>query len=68
MNRSGRLRFAVSWLKQFTGSSVIRGYCQHYGVDWRCAAIEFRRLGIALDSDYLNQREQSERQVADTGA
>lgn len=66
MGRSARLRSAVCWLKQFTGNNVIRGYCQHYGVDWRCAAIELSQRGAALDHDYLSQREQSERQAANT--
>ena len=66
MNRSARLQSAVSWLKQFEGKNLVRGYCQHHGVDWRCAAIELRQLGVALDPDYLKQREQSERQVITT--
>ena len=66
MNRPTRLQSAVSWLQQFQGKNVLRGYCQHYGVDWRCAAIELSQLGVALDPDYLNQREQSERQVINT--
>ena len=40
-----------------------RGYCKHYGVDWRCAAIELRQLGIELDPAYLSRRDQSERQL-----
>ena len=63
MKRSARLQSAVSWLKQFEGNNVLRSYCKHYGVDWRCAAIELRQLGIQLDPDYRNRREQSERQV-----
>ena len=63
MKRSARLQSAVSWLKQFEGNNVLRGYCKHYGLDWRSAAIELRQLGIQLDPDYLNQREQSERRL-----
>ena len=62
MKRSPRLRSAALWLKEFEGKNVLRSYCKRYGVDWRCAAIELRRLGVELDSDYLSQREQSERQ------
>mgnify|MGYP006969420567 CR=1 FL=1 len=65
MKRSARLQSAVSWLKSFKGNNVLRGYCKHFGVDWRCAAIELRQLGVPLDSAYLNQREQSERQLVD---
>ncbi|MCG8648841.1 MAG: hypothetical protein MI861_03360 [Pirellulales bacterium] len=39
MNRSGRLQSAVSWLQEYKGSNLLRGYCKHFGVDWRCAAI-----------------------------
>ncbi|MCO6044126.1 hypothetical protein NG895_09420 [Aeoliella sp. ICT_H6.2] len=62
MKRSDRLQSAVLWLKDFEGKNVLRSYCKRYGVDWRCAAIELRRLGVELDSDYLSQREQSDRQ------
>lgn len=64
MKRSARLQSAVSWLKEFKGSNVLSSYCKHFGVDWRCAAIELRQLGIQLDPDYLEQREQSKRQLA----
>lgn len=64
MTRSARLQSAVSWLKAFEGKNVLRSYCKHYGVDWRCAAIELRQLGIEFDPAYLSQREQSERQLA----
>ena len=30
MTRSARMRAAVSWLKQFSGKNVLRGYCKHY--------------------------------------
>jgi hypothetical protein len=63
MKRSARLRSAVSWLKKFAGKSVLRGYCKHFGVDWRCAAIELRQLGVHLDSEYLKRREVSEQQL-----
>ena len=63
MKRSARLQSAALWRKKFEGANVLRSYCKRYGVDWRCAAIELRRLGIELDPDYLSQREQSERQL-----
>jgi len=64
MKRSARLQSAVSWLKKYEGKNVLRGYCKHFGVDWRCAAIELRQLAVQLDPDDLNRREQFERQVA----
>jgi hypothetical protein len=64
MKRSARVQSAVSWLKQYSGKNVLRGYCANYGVDWRCAAIELKQLGIHLDPDYLKQREITEQQLA----
>ena len=62
MNRPARLQSAIAWLKRFEGRHVLRSYCKHYGVDWRCAAIELQQLGVELDADYLEVREKSERQ------
>jgi hypothetical protein len=64
MTRPARLQSAVSWPKQFSGKNVLRGYCKHYGVDWRCAAIELERLGVQLDPDYLRQRERTDQSLA----
>ena len=63
MKRPARLQSAVPWLKQFEGTNVLRSYCKRYGVDWRCAAIELKQLGVQLDSEYLDRRELSETQV-----
>ncbi len=63
MKRPARLQSAESWRQEFKGSNVLRSYCKHYGVDWRCAAIELRQLGIQFDPDYLKQLERSERQL-----
>ena len=64
MKRPARLQSAVSWLRKFEGKNILRSYCKHFGVDWRCAAIELKQLGIQVDADYLKRRELSERQVA----
>jgi len=66
MKRSARVQSAVSWLKQYSGKNVLRAYCKHYGVDWRCAVTELKQLGIRLDPEYLEQREVTERQLADS--
>jgi hypothetical protein len=55
---------AASWLKQYSGKNVLRGYCKHYGVDWRCTAIELKQLGVHLDPEYLKQREITEQELA----
>ena len=62
MKRPARLQSAVAWLKAFDGQHVLRSYCKHFGVDWRCAALELQQLGVQLDADYLEARERSERQ------
>lgn len=66
MKRSTRVQSAVSWLKQYSGKNILRGYCKHYGVDWRCAAIELKQLGIHLDPDYLKQLDVTEQQLANS--
>ncbi|MFO7902549.1 MAG: hypothetical protein R6U98_07810 [Pirellulaceae bacterium] len=64
MKRSARLQSATSWLKGYGGRNVLRGYCKHYGVDWRCAAVELKQLGVRLDPEYLRQREITEQELA----
>lgn len=61
MKRAARLQSAASWLKQFEGENVLRSYCKHYGVDWRCAVIELKRLGVEIDQEYIKRRERTER-------
>lgn len=64
MNRSARLQSALSWLKKYDGDNILRGYCKHFAVDWRCAAIELRQLGVTIDEQYLSRRAKSEQQLA----
>lgn len=67
MWRPGRLQSAEYWLKKYVGENVLRGYCKHFGVDWRCAAIELQSLGVKLDPEYLRRRATTEKnQVAAT--
>ena len=35
-------------------------------MDWRCAAIELKQLGIHLDPDYLQQREVTKQQLVNS--
>ena len=60
MNRAARLQSAASWLKQFEGENVLRSYCKQYGVDWRCAVTELKRLVVEIDQEYIKQRERTE--------
>ena len=65
MKRPRRLQSAVSWLRRFDGGSVLSSYCKHYGVDWRCAAVELKQLGAHVDPEYLKRRESSEQQLVE---
>jgi len=60
MERAGRIASARIWLASYSGKNVLRGYCAHFGVDWRCAAVELKTLGVDLDPAYLAQRERTE--------
>jgi hypothetical protein len=60
LNRKGRLAAAHTWLSKFDGKNVLRGYCKHFAVDWRCGAIELQMLGAKLDPAYLAQRDKAE--------
>lgn len=60
MKRTGRLASAKSWLKRYSGKNILRSYCKHFGVDWRCAATELKTLGVKIDPAYVDQRERAE--------
>jgi len=60
MNRQGRLASARSWLPKYSGKNVLKGYCRHFGVDWRCASVELAMLGVKVDPAYLALRETTE--------
>jgi hypothetical protein len=60
MTRQRRLTSGRAWLSNYSGKNVLRGYCKHFAVNWRCAAIELEILGIKIDTAYLAQRETTE--------
>lgn len=60
MQRPARLASAKTWMASYSGKNILRGYCVHFAVDWRCAAAELKMLGIKLDPAYLSQRERTE--------
>lgn len=59
MNRKARLQSARYWLSKYTGNNIIKGYRQHYGVDWFSAIKELRLLGVTLDDSYVTQLQRS---------
>jgi hypothetical protein len=60
MNRRKRLQTAKNWIGSYEGKNLLRGYCKHFAVDWRCAAVELKLLGVVLDPGYLKRRKNSE--------
>ena len=63
MNRERRITAARSWLLSYTGKNILRGYCKHFGVDWRCAAAELEILGVKIDAGYLATRGATEAEL-----
>ena len=61
MTKSARLNNARSteWVKNYPGKKVIKGYCTWYGVDWRCAVLELRSLGVSISEARVRQLEAS---------
>ena len=60
MKRPGRLVSARSWLPNYTGKNILRGYCKRFCVDWRCALVVLGMLGVKIDPAYLARRESTE--------
>ena len=42
MRRLARLDAARQWLPSYSGTNIVRGYRNRYGVDWLCAVRELR--------------------------
>ena len=60
MKRPARLESAKKWIPTYSGKHLLRGYCNHYAVNWQCAAIELKLLGHKIDPEYLASREREE--------
>jgi hypothetical protein len=60
MKRTGRLASARGWLERYSGKNILRSYCKHFGVDWRCAATELKALGVKIDPADVDQRKRAE--------
>lgn len=59
MNRARRLQSARHWIPKYLGKNLLRGYKNHFGVDWLCAIIELQMLGVNLDPSYVANLKQS---------
>lgn len=53
MNREQRLQSARSFIRDFKGRNIARGYSRWFGVDRRCAIIELTMLGVQLKREYV---------------
>lgn len=60
MKRPARLESAKNWIPTYTGKHLLRGYCNYFAVNWRCAAIELNLLGIRIDPAYIAMRERTD--------
>lgn len=59
MNRTRRLQSARHWVHKYSGKNLVKGYKNHFGVDWLCAIIELQILGVNLDPSYVVKLKQS---------
>ena len=69
MDRQQRLQSARTFIRNYTGRNIARGYSRWYGVDRRCAVLELQMLGVSLKKDYVTAvfetaRLQEERAIA----
>ncbi|WP_187274218.1 hypothetical protein [Paenibacillus sp. N3.4] len=55
MKHPARLQAAKTWIKEYTGKNVVRGYSKHFGVDLLCAVRELEMIGVVIDSKYKQQ-------------
>ena len=58
-NRYKRLVSAKKWIKNYSGSNIVKGYSKKYGVDKLCAVKELRLIGIKISDEYEMQLKQS---------
>lgn len=55
MDRKRRLDSAKHWIAKYKGKNIIKGYKNHFGVDWLCAIKELQMLGVGLDPEYVEK-------------
>ncbi len=52
MSRDRRLQSAKSWIINFEGQNLVRGYAKRYRTDLLCAISELRMLGVEIKPEY----------------
>ena len=45
----------LRWLSEYEGSHVVGAYRKRYGVDWLCAVMELRLLGVEIAPEYVSR-------------
>ncbi len=50
-----RLQSAISWISNYNGKNLVRGYSKRYGVTLLCAAEDLKILGIEISDQYISQ-------------
>jgi hypothetical protein len=53
MNREQRLQSARTFIRNYSGRNIARGYSRWYGVNRWCAVLELKMLGVRLKEDYV---------------
>lgn len=61
MKCAGRVQSAraTSWVANYKGKNIVRGYRNWFGVDLICAIAELRMLGVKISADYEAKVRQS---------
>jgi hypothetical protein len=68
LSRKGRLQAAKHWIPQYNGKNLIKGYKNHFGINYLCAVKELEMLGYEIDPEYkkkLKQSEEAKRKAAE---
>src|SRR5258708_2998780 len=68
MNRKQRLQSARTFVQNYGGRKIARGYSRWYGVDRRCAVLEWKMFGVRVKEEYVaavfvTARDQEERAI-----
>jgi hypothetical protein len=63
LKRAARLQSSKSWISDYSGKNLVRGYRKRYGVTLLCAAKELKMLGIEVSDQYISQLKVAEENV-----
>jgi hypothetical protein len=53
--RERRLTLAATWVKEYNGKRIIKGYAKCFAVDLPCAVKELEMLGVEIKEQYKTQ-------------